>query len=113
VVRCGLVLAPGVAGPDGAVGFRCSPHPTALALARAAEAAGLGPLTATSLNKSGRPPAATRADVRRLIGADDRLSAWLAGEAGGEMPSTVVDATGPKLVLLRAGAIPKSALGIE
>jgi L-threonylcarbamoyladenylate synthase len=42
---------------DGAVGFRCSPHPTAAALVRAAAAAGLGPLTATSCNLTGRPAA--------------------------------------------------------
>ena len=57
VVPCAGRCAPGVARSDGALGLRCSPHPTAAGLVRALEEGGLGPLTSTSLNRSGEPPA--------------------------------------------------------
>lgn len=113
VVACEARLAPGVARGDGAVGVRCSPHPAARALARALEARGVGPLTATSLNASGEPPAETRAAARALCAASAAASAprLLAGEdAGGGAPSTVVDATGAEPVVLREGAIATDAL---
>jgi len=109
VARCPGPFAPGVAGPDLAVGFRCSPHPVAAALAAGAFARGLGPMTATSLNRSGEPPARDVAEARRVVrvGAGVLLAR---GEAGGAEPSTVVDATGATPVILREGAIPRGAL---
>lgn len=108
VLRCRGRFAAGVArDADGAVGVRCSPHPVARALARRVAAAGLGPLTATSLNRSGAPPAATRAEARALCrGADDPLllDAEDAPEPTG-LPSTVVDATGTPPRVLRWGAL--------
>jgi L-threonylcarbamoyladenylate synthase len=108
VLRCPVRFAPGIAGPDGAVGFRSSPHAAARALARAAFASGIGPLTATSLNRSGVAPARTRAEAAALCGAGPDEPALLAGtwpEAGGAAPSTVVDATGREPRILREGAI--------
>ena len=61
-------FAPGVARDDGAVGLRCSAHPLAEALARRLRLAGIGPITATSLNRSGEPPAAGLATAQALCG---------------------------------------------
>jgi L-threonylcarbamoyladenylate synthase len=125
VVPCSARLAPGVARADGALGLRCSPHPVTRALAEAVEAAGLGPLTSTSLNRSGDPPAldaeAARAVVREPASraGSDRLARplWLEGlleapehDAGGSAPSSVVDCTGEEPVILRVGAIDRETL---
>jgi len=107
-------FAPGVANEAGGVGFRCSPHPLAAGLARRAEQTAVGPVTATSLNRSGEPPARTRAEafeLARRLG--DPALALLAGEpdAGGGEPSTVVDlGTSPPRVL-RRGPLGDPALG--
>jgi L-threonylcarbamoyladenylate synthase len=105
-------LAAGVARADGAVGLRCSAHPVAAALARAAAEAGLGPITSTSLNRSGEPPARTRAEAQALCAGGDP---WLlgVGESGGGEPSTVVDLTGAEPRVLRRGALAPGALGEE
>ena len=108
-----LVLAPGIARADGAVGWRCSSHPVVAALVRAAAEAGLGPLTATSLNRSGAPPARTRAEAAALCGAGPERPALLAvagPDAGGGEPSSVVDVSGPTPHVLRQGAIPAAAI---
>jgi L-threonylcarbamoyladenylate synthase len=103
VVRCADAFAPGIASADGGVGFRCSPHPVARALAGAA-----GVITATSFNRSGEAPCATRTQAERC--ADERV-ALLAGEdAHGAAPSSVVDVTGGALRVLREGAISARAL---
>ncbi len=93
-----------VATPQG-VGFRCSPHPTALALARACRR----PLLSTSCNPSGKPPATTAAQVEAYFGPDLPIAG---GEpAGGLAPSTVV-AMGPghTVSVIREGAIDLSLL---
>ena len=111
VLPCAREFAPGVAGTAGALGVRCSPHPLSVRLATALADAGLGPLTSTSLNRTGSPPAETRSDVATILAgaADGPETPWLvqAGslDAGGERPSTVVDCTGESLVVLREGAI--------
>lgn len=103
VLRCADVFAPGIAGADGAVGFRCSPHPVAHALAERA-----GVITATSFNRSGAAPCATRSEAETCAGA---ALALLAGEdAHGAPPSSVVDASGERLRVLREGAISAPAL---
>jgi L-threonylcarbamoyladenylate synthase len=111
-------FAPRVARADGAVGFRCSPHPVAAALARRLEASGAGPVTATSLNRSGHPPACHRAEALRECGPAGPVvpgasGPWLldAGpDAGGEAPSSVVDLTGDAPVILREGPVDAAAL---
>jgi L-threonylcarbamoyladenylate synthase len=90
-----------------AVGFRCSSHPIAAALARGALERGLGPVTATSLNRSGEDPASVLAEALRVAAKDPGVVVCH-GEAGGEAPSTVVYATGRELTVLREGAIPAS-----
>jgi len=108
VVRCDAKLADGVAGPGGAVGLRCSPHPVAGALAALAAARRLGPLTATSLNRAGAPDCRTRAQAEACAGAEIPLVAG--ADAGGGLPSSVVDVTGAEPVVLREGAVSKAAL---
>ncbi len=105
-------FAPGIAREDGAVGFRCSPHPAAAALARAAADRGLGPPTATSLNRSGEPPAADRAEARAVCGTGDGPLLWPADgpDASGQGASTVVDVSRSRPRLLRDGAIPVARL---
>jgi len=107
-------FAAGVARADGALGLRCSPHPTAAALAAAVARAGIGPLTATSLNRHGEPPARTRAEAAALCDGVACLDAGPdagAGAGGGAAePSTVVDCTGAQPRVLRAGAVGRSAL---
>jgi len=107
VVKCGRRFARGVAAADGSVGLRCSPHPAAAALAAGARARGLGPVTATSLNRVGEPPARDRSEASRVCG--DAIP-MLEGEAGGEAVSSVVDVTGSRLRVLREGAIPAEEL---
>jgi len=106
-------FAAGVAREDGAVGLRCSAHPVAAALARALAAADVGPITATSLNRSGEPPAAGLAAARRLCREHPGpllVAAGACGPVSCAAPSTVVDCTGPGFQLIREGAIPEAAL---
>ncbi len=108
VLRCRRRFAPGVARADGAVGVRCSSHPLAAALARRLRAERLGPITATSLNRSGSPPARTRADAEQLCGREPEQPRWLevqGAEAGGDAASTVVDLAAARPIVLRWGAI--------
>ncbi len=83
------------------VGFRCSPHPTAMALLRATGR----PLLSTSCNRSGGEPCRTCDEVERAFGAELCV---VGGEpAGGARPSTVVAVdAGGALELLREGALP-------
>jgi len=103
IVRCAGAFAPGIASEDGAVGFRCSPHPVASALARAA-----GAITATSFNRTGEPACATRAEAERCAGG--AIALVLGEDAHAAAPSSVVDASGSAPRLLREGAISKRAL---
>ncbi len=62
------------------------------------------PITATSANISGMPPADTADDVIRYFG--DALDLIIdCGKTPGGKPSTIVDASGEKIRFLRAGAI--------
>jgi len=108
VLYCPEAFAPGVARRDGAVGFRCSAHPVAGALARRVAREGIGPLTATSLNRSGEAPARTHSEAARCC--DGRPGSPIlmdvpGVEVGGGAPSSVLDLTGPQPRMLREGAI--------
>ncbi len=118
VMPCKRRFAAGVARADGAVGVRCSPHPAAAALAKRLVDTGVGPVTATSLNRSGGPPARSRDEASAVCGdvaradcadAEPRLLE-LPDDAGGGRESTVVDLCGPQPVVLRWGAIDESEL---
>jgi L-threonylcarbamoyladenylate synthase len=114
VLPCRGRFATGVARADGALGLRCSPHPVAASLARALAAAGVGPITATSLNRHGEPPPRTRAEAAlacsRGDGAPPLLFTGDGLDAGGGRPSTVVDLTGSKPEVLRWGAVNRDFL---
>ncbi len=110
-------FAPGVAREeDGAVGVRCSSHPLAAALARRLETQGVGPMTATSLNPSGAPPARTRAEARLYCSRGDpgaplpHLLGVPGAEAGGDRESTVLDVATRPARVLRWGAIERDEL---
>lgn len=89
-----------LAGRD-TVAVRVPDHAIARRLARA-----FGhPVTSTSANRSGRPATRLPAEVVRELGED--LDGLIdAGPSPGGAPSTIVDATGPRPRLLRAGAVP-------
>jgi tRNA threonylcarbamoyl adenosine modification protein (Sua5/YciO/YrdC/YwlC family) len=108
VLYCPESFPPGVARRDGAVGFRCSSHPAAAALARRVAREGIGPLTATSLNRSGETPARTRSEAARYC--DGRPGSPILmdlpdAEVGSGTPSSVLDLTGPEPRMLREGSI--------
>lgn len=97
-----LRAAPGLphaVAPHGTVGVRVPGPSPAADLLRAFAS----PLTATSCNPSGSPPATTEAEARRYFGA--ALDGYVPGVAPGGPASTVIDATGPVLRVLRQGVI--------
>jgi tRNA A37 threonylcarbamoyladenosine synthetase subunit TsaC/SUA5/YrdC len=86
----------------------------AAALARRCEAEGVGPLSATSLNRSGSPAATNRVEAVANAGAGPEAPRILdveGAEAGGDRESTVVDVSCARPEVLRWGSI--SAAGIE
>ena len=111
VMPCSRRLATGIARADGGVGVRCSPHPTAAALARGLAAAGAGPLTATSLNHSGDPAARNRREAAAVCGEGPEAPRLVVGDdAGGGAASTVVDVCGDRPAVLRWGALTETRL---
>ncbi len=80
------------------VGIRVPDHPLALALLRRT-----GPMAVTSANRSGEPEALSDVEAREIFG--DGVAVYLPGECPGGAPSTVVDATGRELVVLREGPV--------
>ena len=90
---------------DGWEGFRIPKHPVALAIIKAAG----GLLRVTSANLSGRSPALTADEALIEMGNGVNL-AIDAGPAPGGVPSTVIKITDEKVVVLREGAIPGSAI---
>ena len=117
VVPCRKRFAPGVARSDGALGLRSSSHPLAHALSLAVCEAGLGPLTSTSLNRTGESPATNQREAAEQILADpddDMQSPLLISasghDAGGSAPSSVVDCTGAVPRIVRLGAIEREPL---
>lgn len=100
VVEAPAALAKDVTGGTGTVGVRVPADAVARDLCRACGR----PLTATSANLSGEPPASDPGEVERTLGA--RIDLLLdGGRAPGGRPSTIVDLTGPVPRLVRAGAI--------
>lgn len=94
-------LAPFVEGAQrhGTVAIRVPDHAVARALATAFGS----PITSTSANLSGEPPASV---VSELGGIAPRLDVVVdGGRTPGGLPSTIVDLTGGAPTLVRAGAI--------
>jgi L-threonylcarbamoyladenylate synthase len=84
---------------DGCVAVRESPH----ALARALVRAFAGPVTATSANLAGAPPATTPAEVTAALG--HRCAILPGGPTPGGAPSTLVRVRGNRIEVLRPGAV--------
>jgi len=90
-------------GIEGKVALRISPNTMATRLCRA-----LGPITSTSANLAGHPPARTASVVQEQgLEIDAILDGGLT--TGGE-PSTLADLTANPALCLRAGAIPWAAI---
>lgn len=88
----------------GTVALRMPDHPAALALLKRT-----GPLAVSSANKSGSPAALDVADANQQLG--DSVAVYLdGGQAPGGVASTIVDATGPTLRIVREGAVTLEAL---
>ena len=115
-------FAAGVARQDGAVGVRCSSHPTTQAFSQALFAAGLGPVTATSFNRSGAPPVKSYPEALALwnqgaepvslfVGNAESAEVGKPGtlnnndEISGTAQSTVVDFASPSPRVLRWGDV--------
>lgn len=103
------IFPEGIRSDMGGVAVRVSPHPFVEALMEEWDA----PLISTSANRSGEDPAVTAEGVRRA----------LAGRSGGEgvmivdggpapngLPSSLVDCTGARPVLLREGSVSRGQL---
>ncbi|MCZ6669796.1 MAG: L-threonylcarbamoyladenylate synthase [Acidobacteria bacterium] len=90
----------------GTIAVRVTSHPLARALI---ERFG-GPLTGTSANRTGQPPMRNPEEVREVFG--DGLDLVLdGGPSPGNVPSTLLDLTGDRPVILREGAISRAEIG--
>jgi L-threonylcarbamoyladenylate synthase len=87
----------------GSVGVRQTAHTGLAPLLRQ-----VGPLTGTSANRSGEPPARTAEDVQRTLGSEVDLILD-GGMTTGGLPSTIVDCGSP-IRLLREGPISRQQI---
>lgn len=95
-------LAPALLGPSGGIGLRCSSDAWAAALVEAFGA----PLTSTSANVSGEPPARSGAEARTAFASSAEPPFVLdGGPRTSSEVSTVVEFAKGRATLLRAGAI--------
>jgi L-threonylcarbamoyladenylate synthase len=91
----------------GTVALRMPDHELTLAVLRRT-----GPLAVSSANTSGSPPATTAAEAASMLGGSVRV--YLDGGASpGGVASTIVDATGPRLRIVREGGLSAEDLGIS
>ena len=99
VFRSSRSLAWDLGDTKGTVAVRTPLHPVTLDLLKES-----GPLAVSSANISGSPPAMTAADAESQLG--EAVSVYLdGGPCSAEIPSTIVDVTGPVPKLLRSGAV--------
>jgi L-threonylcarbamoyladenylate synthase len=103
IVESGPEVAMAVLGADGTVAVRVPAHAVARGLA-----ASVGfPVVSTSANRTGQPAPATAEEAIAALGGDVDVVID-AGPVAGGAPSTIVDARGDEVRLIRAGAIPFS-----
>ena len=99
VVRAQPSLAWDLGETHGTVALRVPDHETALALLRRT-----GPLAVSSANTTGLPAAVTAQAAYDQLG--ESVAVYLdGGDAPGQVASSIVDATGETLRLVRAGAL--------
>lgn len=104
VVTAQPTLAWDLGDTGGTVALRMPLHPVALELL-----ARTGPLACSSANTTGAPAALAMDEARDMLG--DSVAVYLdGGPCLDELASTIVDCTGERPLLLRAGAIPEAAL---
>jgi L-threonylcarbamoyladenylate synthase len=104
IVRAQPSLAWDLGETHGTVALRVPDHPVALALLRRT-----GPLAVSSANLTGRPAGRTVEEAYTQLGAV--VPIFLdGGEVPGGVASTIVDATGDVLRIVRPGAITLEAL---
>lgn len=90
-------------GESGAIGVRLTSCPPLNALLKS-----VGPLTGTSANLSGAPPATSALEVDQSLGHDVKLIVD-AGRTPGGPPSTILDPREP-VRIIREGAIPRQMI---
>jgi L-threonylcarbamoyladenylate synthase len=96
-------------GPEGGIAVRWTSHP---GIARLLQAYG-DPITSTSANRPGVPPAVAATEVLDQWNdaiARGRLLVLDGGRLTASPPSTVVDCTGARPRVIRPGAIPAATL---
>ena len=96
-------------GPEGGIAVRWTPHPGLDRLIRTWGE----PITSTSANRPGVPPAMAASEIVEQWGdalARGKLRLLDAGRLEPSPPSTVVDCTGVRPRVIRPGAIPASIL---
>jgi L-threonylcarbamoyladenylate synthase len=104
IFRAAAIVPPRVRGAGGTVALRCPND----ALCQRLLARIGGPVVSSSANLSGQPPAQSAGDVLRIFG--NQLDLVLdGGPRQGGMASTLVDVSGPRPRLLRAGALDVTA----
>ena len=103
VVRAAPSLLWDLGETRGTVAVRMPLHPVALAVLEQT-----GPLAVSSANRHGLAPASDAAEAARQLGT--AVSVYLDGGTSGGAASTIVDLTGERPRLLRAGAVPEKHL---
>jgi len=100
VLRAKAGLHSGLLGPDGGVGVRVSSHPLASQLSRS-----LGrPLTASSANRAGQPPARSVKEARAML--EDQIKVYVEDATStAQLPSTVLGFEAAAVWVIRPGAI--------
>lgn len=89
----------------GTIALRVPNHPVPRALSRGLEA----PIIGTSANRSGGPEPTTLEEALAQVG-NGVDAAIDGGRSPGGVPSTVLDLSGPRPVILREGAVPRQAI---
>ncbi len=104
VVRAAGSLAWDLGETRGTVAVRMPLHPVALAVLEQT-----GPLAVTSANRTGSRPATDAQDAAAQLGSS--VAVYLdAGPCDAPVPSTILDLTGERPRVLRAGALPVERL---
>src|SRR3989449_4284500 len=105
VFRAAVAVPSVLTAGTGTIGVRLSAYPD---VQRVLDVIG-GPLTGTSANRTGQPPATTAAEVERAFGADIDLIVN-GGPTLGGLPSTVLDTTVSPPRLIREGCVAQTVL---
>ena len=105
VFRANRDLSPALLGGRDTIALR---HSSSSVASRLLFALG-GPITSTSANRSTEPPARSACEVQNALG--DHLDLILdGGPSDTTLPSTLVDVSSDRAILLREGAIPAQKL---